>query len=90
MLTLLADLSAAGAVCLGVSAAGVVALPALLLADTDVDLRPLLRRAVESGRLDPLLIRIGPAHYSARLAARHTAVSAAALLMLFTAPEATR
>lgn len=48
MLTLLADLTPASAVCLGVSAAGVVALPALLFADAtaaDFDPRPLLRRA---------------------------------------------
>lgn len=71
-LTLLADLTPAGAVFLGVSAAGLVAIPALLLADahrSDFDPRPAVRRTVESGRFDALLIAVGPAKYTTR----HTA-----------------
>jgi hypothetical protein len=54
VLTLLADLTPTGAVCLGVSAAGVVALPALLFADAtvaDFDPRPAVRRAVAATHL---------------------------------------
>lgn len=96
MLTLLADLSPAGAVCLGVSAAGVVSIPALLFADadpSDFDPRPAVSRLVESGRVDALLVVVGPAKrdvrelaaavaLDARLSLRHAAVTAAALAAL--------
>lgn len=64
---------------------------------TDFDPRPALRRTVESGRLDPALITVVNARHTAhdtaarvRSVGRNTAVSAAALLMLLTASEATR
>ena len=64
---------------------------------SDFDPRPALRRTVESGRLDPVLITVVNARHTAhdtaarvRSAGRNTAVSAAALLMLLTASEATR
>jgi hypothetical protein len=89
MLTLFADVTAASAVSLGVSAAGLVAIPALLFADAtraDFDPRPALRRAVESGRYDALLITAGPALHDAVTRARraplHAAITAAALLTL--------
>jgi hypothetical protein len=61
-------------------------------------LAPALRRAIESGRLDPALIAVTNARHTARATAdrarhiqRDTAITAAALLMLLTAtPEATR
>lgn len=95
-LTFLADLTPAQAVCLGVSAAGVVALPALLFADAtvaDFDPRPAVSRLVESGRVDALLVVVGPAKrdacelasavaLDARLSLRHAAVTAAALAAL--------
>lgn len=94
MLTLLADLTPASAVCLGVSAAGVVSIPALLCADAvaaDFDPRPTVRRAIESGRFDPALIAVANAKHDARLAARDAAVTAAALLaLLFPATGGTR
>ena len=94
---LLADLTPASAVCLGVSAAGVVSIPALLFADAvaaDFDPRPALSRAVEFGRFDPLLVAVGPMKADARRAAararripRDAAISAAALLALLTTPK---
>jgi hypothetical protein len=102
MLTLFADVTPASAVSLGVSAAAVVSIPALLFADAtraDFDPRPALRRAVESGRFDPALIAVTNARHTARETAvrvrrtpLHAAISAAALLsLLFPAsPEATR
>ena len=47
---------------------------------TDFDPRPALARLVESGRLDPLLIAVGPLW----AAARETARDAAALFVLLT------
>lgn len=61
------------AVFLGVSAAGLVAIPALPGADahrSDFDPRPALARALESGRLDALLIAVGPALHAARTTTR--------------------
>jgi hypothetical protein len=96
---LLADLTPAAAVFLGVSAAGVVSIPALLFADAvaaDFDPRPVVRRAIESGRYDPVLITVGPMKADARRAAararripRDAAISAAALLALLTTPKGT-
>lgn len=97
MLTLLADLTPASAVCLGVSAAGVVALPALLFADAtvaDFDPRPAVRRTVESGHYDAALVTVANARHDAHRAAacarripRDAAISAAALLALLTTPK---
>jgi hypothetical protein len=63
----------------------------------DFDPRPAVRRAVESGRLDPALIAVVNARHTAhdtgarvRAVGRNTAVTAAALCMLLTLPEATR
>lgn len=76
MLTLLADLTPEGAVCLGVSAAGVVALPALLFADAhraDFDPRPAVHRAMSSPAADRVLVEVVRARYT--LAARLDTVS---------------
>lgn len=83
MLTLLADLTPASAVCLGVSAAGVVALPALLFADAtraDFDPRPLLARAIESEAFYPLLREWDNAKHDARHALAHRLAAAASRL----------
>jgi hypothetical protein len=96
VLTVFADVTPLAAVFLGVGMAGVVSIPALLLADahrTDFDPRPAARRAVESGRLDLLLVTVANARYDvrelaggvvldARLSLRHAAVTAAALVAL--------
>ncbi len=86
-------------------AAGVYAalsVPYFLLVDAelaDFDPRPALHRAVESGRLDSLLVAVANAKHDARVAAahvkhapRHAAISAAALLMLLSpaTPEVSR
>ncbi len=72
---------------LGLSISAATSIPFWLFVDasrTDFDPRPLLARAVESGRLDPLLIALGPATYDARhaladrLASRLTAPKGAA------------
>lgn len=65
----------------------------LLTVDADVadfDPRPAFRRQVAAGRFDPLLIAVVNARHSARTFLRDAAVTAAALLMLATASEATR
>lgn len=82
------DWAAAGS--LGLSAIALIAL-ALAFADADpadFDPRPAVRRAIDSGRIDPALVAIT----SARHAARDAAISTAALLMLLApaSPEATR
>jgi hypothetical protein len=63
------------------------------LLDCDLDPRPALQRAIESGRVDPLLVAVANAKYDARAAAdrakhipRDAAITAAALLMLLSAP----
>jgi hypothetical protein len=63
----------------------------------DFDPRPAVRRTVESGRIDPALIAVVNTRHTthetvmrARSVSRNTAITAAALLMLLTAPEATR
>lgn len=76
----LTDLTAS--LSLGTSAVALIAL-ALCFADADLadfDPRPALARLVESGRLDWLLLAVGPALFAAREAAR----DAAALLILLT------
>lgn len=84
----------------GVYAAGAAVV--LLIADADLadfDPRPVVRRVVESGRVDPLLIAVPAVKADARAAVqavkatpREAALWLAALLMLLslTAPEATR
>jgi hypothetical protein len=70
---------------LGTGITAAVSIPVLLLADAepgDFDPRPAVRRAVESGRFDRVLIVVANAKYDARTAVREAAVSAAALLML--------
>ena len=85
-------------------AAGVYAalsVPYFLLVDaelSDFDPRPAARRAVESGRLDPLLVAVANSKHDAHAAGvralhvpRDLAVSATALLMLLTvSPGGTR
>lgn len=63
----------------------------------DFDPRPVVRRAVESGRLDPVLIAVVNTRHTtretaarARQMSRNAGITAVALLMLLTAPEATR
>lgn len=68
---------------LGLSVSSAVSIPFWLFVDAelaDFDPRPALSRLVESGRLDPLLIRVGPAW----VAVRETARDAAALVVLLT------
>jgi hypothetical protein len=78
MTTLLADLNAAGAVSLATSLAASVAVLYFLLVDAltavsvaDFDPRPVVRRALESGRFDRLLIAVANLRYLARYRARH-------------------
>jgi hypothetical protein len=91
VLTVFADLSLLAAVFLGVGMAGVVSIPALLLADAhrhDFDPRPAVRRAVRSEALYPLLREWDTARHASREAFRD---AAALLLLLTTSPkEATR
>lgn len=77
---------------------------AMAFVDADAayfDPRPAVARAVSAGRFDPLLIRVANARYDLRefaadarqfavLSLRENALTAAALLMLLTASEATR
>jgi hypothetical protein len=102
VLTLLSDLTPTGAVLLSVGGYGALSVPYFLLVDADLadfDPRPHVRRAIESGRVDPLLVAVANAKYDARAAAararhipRDAAITTAALLALLipTAPEATR
>lgn len=104
LLAFFADLTAAAAISLGVGAAAAVSLPVLLLSDahrSDFDPRPALRRVVESGRVDGLLVAVtGVQHdarelvagvvLDARLTARETALTAAAFLALLVPTEALR
>ncbi|MFF7485581.1 hypothetical protein ACFZBC_08795 [Streptomyces luteogriseus] len=91
----------AAAISFGIAGYAVLSVPYFLLVDADpadFDPRPALRRAIESGRLDPALIAVVNTRHTARDTAerarripRDTAITAAALLMLLTAtPEATR
>lgn len=87
----------------GLSAVSLIAL-ALAFVDADAayfDPRPAVARAVAAGRFDPVLIRAANARFDARemaadaraflvLSLRENALTAAALLMLITASEATR
>jgi hypothetical protein len=88
VLTLFADLHPLAAVFLGVGVAGLVSIPALLFADahrSDFDPRPAVRRAVESGRFDRLLVAAGPVrHDASRVAARARTTLHA---LLHTSPE---
>ncbi|MDT0387877.1 hypothetical protein [Streptomyces dubilierae] len=93
------DWASAGS--LGLSAIALVAL-AVAFADAepaDFDPRPAVRRAIESGRLDPALIAVVNARHAARNTAgrvrrapRDAAITAAALLMLLApaSPESAR
>ncbi|MFC9681335.1 hypothetical protein [Streptomyces sp. NPDC056948] len=92
----------AAAISFGIAGYAVLSVPYFLLVDadpSDFDPRPAVRRAIESGRLDPALIAVVNTRHAAHEAAdrvrnapRHAAISTAALLMLLTAPapEATR
>lgn len=84
---------------LGLSISSAVSVPFWLFVDADLadfDPRPRLARAIESGRYDALLIAAANARHDTHAAvarARHiprdAAISAAALLLLLTAPEGT-
>lgn len=89
----------AAALCLGLAVWGVGAAAIWLTAEaerSDFDPRPALRRALESGHFDRLLIVVGPVLHDARrvvrLSLRDAAVSVAALLTLLnpTTPESLR
>lgn len=102
MLTVFADLSPVAAVFLGVGVAGLVSIPALLLADahrSDFDPRPLLARAVRCEAVYPLLREFDNARHGARSAAVRVqraplgvAITAAAVaaLLIPTSPEVSR
>jgi hypothetical protein len=82
VLTLLADLNAPAAVSLGLIPAGLLGV-VLAFADADpgyFDPRRAVRRAIESGRLDPLLIELS----NASAAARDAVLDAVALVLLLT------
>lgn len=73
----------ASMVCMAASGYGSFSVFYLLLVDAtlaDFDPRPAVRRIVESGRLDPLLIAVGPLW----AAAHETARDVAALIVLLT------
>ncbi|GAB2731460.1 hypothetical protein [Streptomyces bullii] len=91
----------AAALSLAIAGYGALSVPYFLLVDADpadFDPRPAMRRALDSGRLDPALIAVANTRHAATEAAdraralpRETALTVAALLMLLTAtPEATR
>lgn len=89
-----ADLSTPAAVCLAVGATATASIPALLLADahrSDFDPRPAMSRAVESGRLDLLLIAVADAKYDVREAVHASREAcrdlAALLILLLTSPK---
>jgi hypothetical protein len=87
MLTLFADVTPLAAVSLGVGMAGVVSIPALLLADahrSDFDPRPAVRRATNSEALYLLLREWDIARHASREALRD---AAALLLLLTTSPK---
>lgn len=82
----------AAAISFGIASYAVLSVPVLLLADADpadFDPRPAVRRAIESGRLDPALIAVTNTRHAAHEAAarirnapRDAAITAAALLAL--------
>lgn len=53
----------------------------------DLDPRPALHRAIESGRVDPVLCAVANARSWAHEKTRQAALSAAVLLLLLTAPK---
>jgi hypothetical protein len=70
-------------VCIAAAGYGAFSAPYFLLVDatrSDFDPRPALARLIESGRLDALLIAVGPLW----VAVRETARDAAALIVLLT------
>lgn len=82
----------AAAISFGIASYAALSIPVFLLADADpadFDPRPAVRRAIESGRLDPALIAVVNARHAAheavdriRNAPRDAAITAAALLAL--------
>ncbi|MFE6408207.1 hypothetical protein ACFVOR_14875 [Streptomyces sp. NPDC057837] len=82
----------AAAISFGIAVHGALSVPYFLLVDAapaDFDPRPAVRRAIESGRLDPALIAVVNARHAARdtagrvrRAPRDAALTAAALLAL--------
>ena len=57
------------------------------LLDCDLDPRPPVRRAIESGRVEPVLCAVANTRYWAHEKTRQAALSAAVLLLLLTAPK---
>jgi hypothetical protein len=82
----------AAAISFGTASYAALSIPVFLLIDADpadFDPRPAVRRAIESGRLDPALIAVTNARHTTRATAdrarhipRDTALTAAALLAL--------
>jgi hypothetical protein len=75
---------------LGIGIHGAFSTPYFLFVNAalaDFDPRPALRRAIESGRVDPVLCAVANARCCAREKARQAALSAAVLLLLLTAPK---
>lgn len=91
-----ADLTVPAALCLGVGAAGVVSVPALLLADAHRSDFPRLWQAVVDARhgvdraVASLLLWVADAVTYARLTSREVALTGAALLALLVPTEALR
>ena len=78
---LFADLTPTSAVLLSVSAFAAVSAPYHVVVDADLadfDPRPAVRRALESGRLDPLLIAVANAKFDVRTGARLVRAAACA------------
>jgi hypothetical protein len=57
------------------------------LLNCDFDPRPAVRRAIESGRVDPVLCAVANTRCWAREKTRQAALSAAVFLLLLTAPK---
>lgn len=74
---------------LGTAISAAASIPFFLFVNaelSDFDPRPAVRRAVESGRFDPLLQVVSHAKHDVREARRRAAITVAALLLLLSAP----
>jgi hypothetical protein len=84
VLSLLAGLNVPAAVCLATSAAAAVAVVYFLLVDAlagvDFDPRPVVWRALDSGRFDRLLIAVADARYRPHATTRRLRLSRLAAL----------
>ena len=80
MLTLLVGLTAPAAVCLATSCCAAATIPYFLLVGVDFDPRPVVWRALESGRFDRLLIAVADARYRPHATTRRLRLSRLAAL----------